>query len=186
MANRAFYNHLLRAFGRPDLNEEQLTFVHSHAVVDSVAFLFDDETGQEAVHAYRKTMTYMPYIHQMKIEPHLKPLIERIRPPYKTAVASNRSDTMGHVITEHGLGDYFDLVVCAEDVPRPKPHPDLLIKVLRYFNLAPHQMFYVGDSQLDEAAAGAAGVPFIAYDNPSLAADFHIDSLKEIEAFLPL
>jgi len=42
----------------------------------------------------------------------------------------------------------------------------------------------VGDSELDEIAAKAAGVSFVAYKNRSLSADFHIQSLKQIAEIL--
>ena len=120
----------------------------------------------------------------MEIEPYLKPLIETLRPRYKTAVATNRSDTMDRVISEHGLEGYFDLVVCASDVDHPKPHPDQLIKILEHFGIEPCDSLYVGDSELDEIAAKAAEVPFVAYKNRSLSADFHIQSLKQIAEIL--
>jgi phosphoglycolate phosphatase-like HAD superfamily hydrolase len=42
----------------------------------------------------------------------------------------------------------------------------------------------VGDSKLDEIAAKAAGMPFVAYKNRSLSADFYIQSLKEVEGII--
>lgn len=184
-ANQAYYNTLLRKFGRPDLTPEQFVYIHAHSVHDSIAFLFDGEATREAVHAFRESMNYMPFVSIMEIDPQLKPLIRRLRPAFKTAVATNRTDTMDRVIVEHGLEGLFDLVVCAKDVARPKPHPDLLFKVLEHFHLTPNQMAYVGDSQLDEQAARAAHVPFLAFRNPGLHADVHIDSLIEIESLLP-
>ena len=185
-ANQAYYNTLLREFGRPDLTREQFAYVHAHSVHDSVAFLFEDESIWEAVHAFRKTMNYLPFLSLMEIDPQLKPLIRRLRPIYKTAVATNRTDTMDRVILEHGLEGLFDVVVCAKDVKRPKPHPDILVKVLEQLDLAPHQMAYVGDSKLDDEAAKSAGVPFIAFRNPRLRADFYIDRLIEIESLVSM
>ena len=70
------------------------------------------------------------------------------------------------------------------DVPRPKPHPDQLVKITRRFNIKPYQTLYIGDSELDEAAAAAADVPFAAYRNSSLAADYHINRLGEVADIL--
>ena len=121
----------------------------------------------------------------MKIEPGLKSLLEKIRPKYKTAIATNRSDTMQGIIAEHGLEGYFDLVVCALDVKNPKPHPESLIKIVEHFGIKPSQAIYVGDSVLDEMAAKAAGIPLVAYNNKDLSADYHITNLKELEEMLP-
>ena len=122
----------------------------------------------------------------MVLEPYLKPLLEKLRPRYKTAIATNRSNTMDRVLSEHGLEEYFDLVVSSNDVDRPKPYPDPLIKILEHFEIEAYNTLYVGDSELDEIAAKAAGVPFVAYQIRSLSANFHIKSLKEIAQILDI
>jgi len=183
-SNTAYYNQILGHFGRPAMTTEQFAYCHSHTADQSIAKLFDDEESFRAAQSYRKSMSYLPFLKYMEIEPYLKPLIETLRPRYKTAIATNRSDTMDRVISEHGLEGYFDLVVCSNDVDHPKPHPDQLIKILEHFGIEPCDSLYVGDSELDEIAAKAAGVPFVAYKNRSLSADFHIQSLKQIAEIL--
>ncbi|MBW2563737.1 MAG: HAD family hydrolase, partial [Deltaproteobacteria bacterium] len=94
------------------------------------------------------------------------------------------TDTMDRVLIEHDLTKLFDLVVTASDVKRPKPDPEPLMKIIEYFSLKPQHMIYVGDSKLDESAAKSAGVVMVAYKNRFLSADFHIESLKELEDIL--
>ncbi len=183
-ANMAYYNQILDHFGRPAMTTEQFAFSHMHTADQSIANLFNDMDSFKAAQAYRKNMSYLPFLKYMEIEPYLKPLLEKIRPRYKTAVATNRSDTMDRVLSEHDLEGYFDLIVSASDVDRPKPHPDPLIKILEHFGIEPYHSIYVGDSKLDEIAAKAAGMPFVAYKNRSLSADFYIQSLKEVEGIL--
>ncbi len=185
-ANMAYYNKILDHFGRPAMTTEQFAFSHMHTADQSIANLFNDMDSFEAAQAYRKNMSYLPFLKYMKIEPYLKPLLEKIRPRYKTAVATNRSDTMDRVLSENGLEGHFDLIVSAADVDRPKPHPDPLIKILEHFGIEPYHSIYVGDSKLDEIAAKAAGMPFVAYKNRSLSADFYIQSLKEVEGILEI
>jgi phosphoglycolate phosphatase len=183
-SNTAYYNQILDHFGRPALTADQFAYCHSHTADQAIANLLDGEESFRAAQSYRKSMSYLPFLKYMEIEPYLKPLIETLRPRYKTAVATNRSDTMDRVISEHGLEGYFDLVVCASDVDHPKPHPDQLIKIIEHFGIEPRDSLYVGDSELDEIAAKAAGVAFVAYKNRSLSADFHIQSLKQIAEIL--
>lgn len=184
--NREYYNKILEHFGKPPMTEEQFRYAHTHTVKDTLNFLFPGEENLKAVHEYRKTISYFSLIKYMKMEPHLKPLIQKLKPAYKTAIATNRSDTMSRVLEEHGLVEYFDMVVTAFDVERAKPYPDQLIKIVNYFKIKPVEALYIGDSELDEIAAKAIKMPFIAYNNPELSADFHIDSLKEVESILGL
>jgi len=99
-------------------------------------------------------------------------------------IATNRTDTMDSVLEKNGLEEYFDLVVCAMDVKLPKPDPESLLKILDHFKIDSDQLVYVGDSKLDEVASNAANVPFIAYRNKGLTADYHISQLVEIKGIL--
>lgn len=183
-ANQAYYNQILNHFGIPDMTPEQFNYANMHTSDNVLAFFFQDQEMLEAAHAYRKSMNYFPLLKFIVMEPYLKPLLKKIRPEYKIAIATNRTDTIGRVLKEFDLDRYFDLVVCAQDVEHPKPHPDQLIKILNHFKIGPREAIYVGDSELDELAAKAAGIPLIAYNNQALSADFHIKSLKEIEDIL--
>jgi HAD superfamily hydrolase (TIGR01509 family) len=91
---------------------------------------------------------------------------------------------MNRLLAKFDLDGYFDLVVTASDVERPKPHPDALLKISDYFNIRPDQVIYIGDSRLDELAARAAGMPLVAYRNPELSAEYYVNSLNEIEGLL--
>jgi len=183
-ANTAYYNKILNHFGKADMTHEQFVYTHMHTADKAIARLFGDEKSIEAAQIYRKRMSYIPFLKYMEIEPYLEPLLKKLKPKYKTAVATNRTDTMQRVLIDHGLEEYFDLVVSALDVENPKPSPDQLIKILEHFNIERGQLIYIGDSRLDEIAAKAAGIHLIAYKNSSLSADFYINSLKELENIL--
>jgi len=183
-ANRAYYNHILAHFGRPAMDEQQLHYVHIHTVDKCVAHLFADDADRQAAMSFRVAIDYGQFLKYLTIEPHLKALLDWMGNRYKTAIATNRTDTMERLLREFGLADRFDLVVTSRDVERPKPFPDPLFKILSRFRVEPRQAVFVGDSEVDEATARAAGVPFVAYRNPALEANWHIESLKDLEGFL--
>jgi HAD superfamily hydrolase (TIGR01509 family) len=183
-ANKAFYNHILSHFGQSDMTDQQFAYASMHTADKVLAYLFNGEKGYKAAQKYRHSISYMPFIKYMEMEPDLIPLLKRLRPKYKTAIATNRTDSIDHVLKEFGLEAYFDMVVSALDVEHPKPHPEALLKILEHYRIAPHQALYVGDSELDEIAARAAGMYMVAYGNRSLQADFHIDHLAELAAIL--
>jgi phosphoglycolate phosphatase len=183
-ANRAYYNHILKHFGKPALTTDQFVYAHQHTLNEAIAHLFDNEESIAAVHAYRQTMDYDQFLKLLRIEPYLVSLLSKIRPKLKTAIATNRSDTMDRLLAEFNLTEQFDLVVTSFDIPRPKPHPDSLLKILSYFKIVPHQALYVGDSQVDAEAAVAAEIPFVAYRNETLSTQYHIENLKDLEELL--
>ncbi len=183
-ANTAYYNTILNQFNMPAMTPEQLDYAHMHSVDAVLPYLFKDEKILEAAKVYQQQMGYRQFIQYMTIAPDLRDLLKWLRPRFKTAVATNRTYTMEWVLAEFSLDTSFDLVVCARDVERPKPEPDMLDKIVEYFRIAPHQALYVGDSEVDEMAANAANVPLVAFNNPSLRASFHITSLSELKGIL--
>jgi len=185
-SNRAYYNTILNQLDMPDMTEEQFCYVHMHTVQDALVYLFNENQALQKAQSIKEALSYAPFVAAYKMEPTLIPLLNRLRPAYKTAIATNRSDSMPTLLREHDITSYFDLIVSANDVPRPKPHPGQLLRLLEHFEASPQEMLYVGDSKVDESAAKAANVPFVAYDNRSLSAQYHIRSLKEIEDILEL
>jgi HAD superfamily hydrolase (TIGR01549 family) len=183
-ANEAYYNNILAHFRKPPMNRQQSEYVHMHTADDSLAYLFSDDPRLKEALAYRHQVSYFPFIPMMQIEPYLKTFLQYLGSTYKTAIATNRSDTMNQVLTEHGLEGYFDLVVSSLDVKRPKPDPESLLKILDHFGLLPYEAIYIGDSEIDELAAKAAGIRLVAYKNRELSAAHYIQHFKEIEVLL--
>ncbi len=183
-ANRTYYNDILAYFDRPPMTDEQFAYAQMQTVDESIRMLFPDPGQYEKAQAYRRNNGYEPYIGYMEMEPDLIGLLECLRPRIRTAVATNRTDTMNSVLEIHGIAGYFDRVVTALDVKNPKPAPDVLTSLLTYFGVDASDMLYIGDSSVDTLAARAAGVPFAAYGNPALDADYHIERLRAVKDIL--
>jgi HAD superfamily hydrolase (TIGR01509 family) len=61
-------------------------------------------------------------------------------------------------LADLGVADLFEVLVCAEDTVRRKPHPEPLLLALERMRLTPGDAVYVGDSPEDMQMAQAAGV----------------------------
>lgn len=57
-----------------------------------------------------------------------------------------------------GIADAFELIVSADDVANPKPHPEPVLRALEALGAAPGESVYVGDSVHDLESGRAAGV----------------------------
>lgn len=185
-ANQAFYNAILRHLGLEPLKPHQMEKVQMLTVDQALAYLVKDPQALREAIDFKATMDYLEFVSLLEIEPYLKPLLAALRPVYKTAVATNRTNTMDAVLKRYGLEDSFDLVVTAWDVEKPKPHPEALEKILAIFGCKADQMLYVGDSRVDQEAARAAGVWFAAYRNPDLEAHIHLPDLARLADLLGL
>jgi len=57
-----------------------------------------------------------------------------------------------------GLEDAFDVLVCADDVTQPKPHPEPVLTAMALLDADPATTLFVGDSIHDLHSGRAAGV----------------------------
>ncbi|MEQ8652914.1 MAG: HAD-IA family hydrolase [Kiloniellales bacterium] len=64
------------------------------------------------------------------------------------------------VLQELGIASLFDAVCGADAVDHRKPHPEHLLAVVRQLGLAPEEILYVGDTEIDRACAHDADIAF--------------------------
>lgn len=190
-ANRAYYNHLLTQFNCPPMNEEELDYVHAHNVTDSVAHIFRRHTHvrQEFIDRYRTELDYAPFLKHMRMEPDLMEFLRLIKPRYHTAISTNRTTTMPMILDIFKLRPWFEQVVTALDTPRPKPAPDGLRMILDNFQVNVAEAIYIGDSTVDLEHTRSMDMELIAFKNPSLQAQYHVENFMDIirlEPFTPL
>ncbi len=77
-------------------------------------------------------------------------------------VTSKNAAGTTRVLGALGLGGKFEVVISADDVTNPKPHPEPITKGLQALGVTAEESVYVGDSFFDYESADAAGVPMVA------------------------
>jgi phosphoglycolate phosphatase-like HAD superfamily hydrolase len=183
-ANQAFYNHILGHFGLPPLTAEQWAHVMPLTAPDALTWLLADTPWLAEAQEYQKTVDNTPFLPLIRAEPGLKETLAQLRPPYRTAIATNRGKSLVPVLHHLSLTTFFDYTISSLDVQNPKPHPECLHRVLDHFKAPPAQACYIGDSDLDREVSARAGVTFGAYRNPSLKAAFHLEQHSDFLALL--
>ncbi|MFB9542671.1 HAD-IA family hydrolase [Micromonospora sagamiensis] len=79
------------------------------------------------------------------------------------AVATGRSGERARFVLDRvGLLPLVDHVVGADEVPRPKPAPDIVRRALDLLDVPPGRALMVGDAPADLASARSAGVVAVA------------------------
>lgn len=74
-------------------------------------------------------------------------------------ICSNKPvDFTRELVRYLGIASYLDVILGPEDVPHPKPAPDMLRAGLSRLKVAAEQALYVGDMTVDIQTARAAGV----------------------------
>ncbi len=183
-ANVKLYNHILSRFGRPDMTETDIEYVHTSTAKEAISYLFKDDPNLDEALAYWPKLDYSPFLDYMILEPHLLDILEHLRPKFKTAVSTNRGITLKMVLEQKGLSHLFDITVSALDVVHPKPHPEGPQKILKAFGIGHEQALFVGDSEVDQLTSERAGIQFVAYKNRALQADHYIEDHLELKGIL--
>lgn len=94
---------------------------------------------------------------------------------------------MDTVLSHTGLGKFFDVTICADDVQREKPAPDPYLLALERLKLPASAATVIEDSETGIAAAKTAGVPVIAVRHnfnrlhDFSDADTELDSLQDTD-----
>ena len=111
-------------------------------------------------------------------------------------VTSKRSRIARRTLEVCGLWDRVDLVVCADQVERGKPHPESVARALHELDLdrRAEEVVFVGDSPFDLRAGRLAGTMTAAalwgpFSRPRLEAEapnFYLEELDDALAMRPL
>lgn len=162
-ANVAYYNAIRERLGLPPMDaawERRAHFLAASSVLEEM-FGPDAATLEEARRIAR-SVDYEPFYALMLPVPGLTEVLASLRPSWRLGMATNRGSTVPEVVRRFGLDAWLDAAVGVLDVPRPKPHPDVIQECLARLGVRPAAAVYVGDAESDAVAARAAGVHFVA------------------------
>jgi phosphoglycolate phosphatase len=164
-ANLAYYNTVLSYFGEAPVDASDRARAHlCHTAASPEVFmgLLGAERAPAAL-ALALDLDYRQFIPFMEPEPGMREALAQLADCYPLAIATNRGSSMMSILEHFGLDGYFRVVVTSRDVVNPKPAPDMLIEVSKRLGYAPQQLLFIGDSELDQAAAKSAGMRFAVY-----------------------
>ncbi|HEY8503030.1 MAG TPA: HAD-IA family hydrolase [Gemmataceae bacterium] len=191
----ASVNHVARTYGLPaDWTEERIRPRVGYGLPHLMEEIFPGHDPEQSAAIYRR---HHPSV--LRSGTRLMPdaaatLAELHRRGYRMAVCSNKAVAFTKELLEiFGIRDYFDAVLGPDDVPRPKPAPDMLLEAVRRLGVGPDETLYVGDMTVDVEAARAAGltvwvIPRGSQDAATLRAagpDRLLDRLADLTDALP-
>ena len=109
--------------------------------------------------ARRKESLYYELLPQLTAVPEVLEVIEQARVQIPFAVVSGSTrDSVTASLRVLGLLDQFEVLVCAGDYERAKPHPDAFLLAANKLGVAPESCLVFEDTQMGVQAATAAGM----------------------------
>lgn len=186
-ANIAYYNRVMDYCGRRRLTPLEEEWAHTLPDREVLARLLPGrEDCRRRLPADFKYGNYQEYNHLLKPEPSLPPFMKWFKSGGgRLAVCTNRTrPDLELVLNLFGWLGWFDFAATADQVTRPKPHPEPVRLILHHLQTSPARCLYVGDSLADQEAAQGAAVPFVAFRAAGLQAETHINNFEDLKKLL--
>ena len=141
---------------------------------------------------FQRDSYYQELIRTRHIEiPNVKEILNELSKKYKMAIiTTSRREDFELIHKNRGIVDFMDFVLCVEDYPKAKPHPDPYLAGLARFNALNDETIIVEDSQRGLSSAVNAKIDCVIVKNEfTLSHDFskasyHIDKLEELTSLL--
>lgn len=152
------YRHVAKLH-KPDFNESDAYYKNlaGPSLENGMKILFPDASEQEIEQYVREYREYNVAHHdeRVKVLPGVKEMLDYCKENgYAMGVVSNKVESLvrrGLQMCE--IDSYFDVVICKEQMEKPKPDPDGLLKGCQQLGKMHDNLIYCGDSVSDILAA---------------------------------
>ncbi len=140
----------------------------------------------------RRSRYYQHYLQTENITIHgVEEVLSALSKDYRMGiVTTSRRVDFDLIHRNDRITRFMEFVLCEEDYPRAKPHPDPYLKGLQLFNAHPKESIVVEDSQRGLTSAVLAGIECAIVKNDFTAshdfsaATYRIDSLDDLLGLL--
>jgi len=137
---------------------------------------------------FKRDEYYQEYLKKENIEIHgVEEILQELQQKYQMAIiTTSRRVDFNIIHNQRNIKNYMDFILCVEDYPRAKPHPDPYLAGLEKFKAQKEETIVVEDSQRGLKSAVAAGIDCVIVQNEFVKthdfsqAKYKIETLKEL------
>jgi len=154
------YHHTMRSHGLPARSDDHWLHGLGTPLSAQLAEWGDDPDTLMALIATYREYNLEHHDRMVTVYPGIVEVVRAIREAGVSTglvTSKNRNGAL-RGLGVAGLVDMMDVLVCADEVDNPKPHPEPVEKAVRLLDGSPDQTIYVGDSIHDMQSGRAAGV----------------------------
>ncbi len=188
------YHHTMRMHGLPARTDDDwLQGLGTPLTVQFADWGSDPETLRALIATYR-TYNLEHHDRMVTVYPGIVEAVQAVR---SAGVRTGLVTSKNRQGALRGLGiakleTMMDVLVCADEVQNPKPHPEPVEKAVRLLGGIPRETIYVGDSIHDMQSGRAAGVltaaalwgPFGRSHLNGAAPDFWLEEPEDLRTLL--
>lgn len=135
---------------------------------DALKLICNNEALIAEIKEFINSSTFTGLTNYIRLQPYIDVILKTLKNrKILTAIFTNRGESLHYLLKHFNIEVYFDYVVTCNDVIEPKPSPEGLHKIIKFFNIDKTEALYIGDSIIDKVAAEHINVPFIFYNHKS-------------------
>jgi phosphoglycolate phosphatase len=186
-------SHAMRRLGETPLSADRVRGMVGHGLERLLEQAVGAERAPEGVRLFRERYADVALSHS-----HLLPGVAATvaalgAAGHTMAVASNKPARFSRMILEaKGLAPSLHAIAGPDETTPPKPHPEMLRRIIASAGASPEETVVVGDMEVDDEFARAAGARIVLIPSGSrtreelepLAPDGFLDEISQLPAWL--
>jgi HAD superfamily hydrolase (TIGR01549 family) len=174
----AVFQELAKKFSKTDLSKEEFKRkIWGNSIRKTFQNYFKGHAFEDVQKEYNRVA--IEFTEKLEIMHGADDVLKKIKEKkIKMALVSNalrgrlENDTKALDVSK-----FFDVIVAGDDVEKPKPYPDPILKACNSLKVAPDEIMYVGDTKHDYQAGKAAGAFVVGLNTEG---DLVIDKLSDL------
>lgn len=159
-------NYALQKAGHEPLDKETIRKTIGMSLEDTYVHLTGDRSEahkKQFVHLFREKADYIMTDHSI-VYPEAAGILPILKKNgYRLAIVTTKYRyRIEEIFKKYGLVDLVDIIVGSNDVSKPKPDPEGLLKAADKLGCPKTDILYIGDNIIDAETAQRAGIDFCA------------------------
>jgi phosphoglycolate phosphatase len=178
-------NYVRQNLGLHKMEDETILKAINDESVNAPMFFYESEFFEDFHTEFFNEYYQAHYKTDSRLYPGAKELLEKLNKTHKISLATNAYKKSAYTILfALGIEHYFDIIICGDEVQKPKPHPQMLDMIIEFYEDDKDRFLLVGDSTRDELCAKNAGIDSILVEWGFSEHKNSIHSFKELEELL--
>ncbi|HLR64258.1 MAG TPA: HAD family hydrolase [Pseudogracilibacillus sp.] len=153
------FRRVFEAFDQVSYRDDEIEAMFGPSEVGIIEKNLKSHATQAAIDMYYDIYE-KEHDHFVKADDHIIQLLEALkRKGYRLGIITSKGRRSLHISLEKlNMLNYFDDMIAYEDVSKPKPDPEGIVKLMKKYSASPNETLFFGDSDADIEAGLAAGV----------------------------
>jgi beta-phosphoglucomutase-like phosphatase (HAD superfamily) len=153
------YRDAVQEVAGRELPRDQYMGLHGLEIAAKLKQIFPDLTEAQVSSIRRsKKGHYRRHVHLTELNDVITRFIDHFPELTHVLVTTAKADNVAAVLEQHGLGQFFSIIISGDDVSRHKPDPEAYLLALKKSGLDAGEVIAFEDSASGIASAEGAGI----------------------------